>query len=84
MFFVVPFAGTWIEICGRKAVIISGKVVPFAGTWIEILPVRIKRGYLESFPSRERGLKLNVPCNAILSALSFPSRERGLKLSCSG
>ena len=36
-------------------------VVPHAGTWIEI--VRITRGNIldtESFPTRERGLKLNV------------------------
>ena len=56
---VVPLAGTWIETienCGRKS---RNFVVPLAGTWIETKRRRIGSvRQTESFPSRERGLKL--------------------------
>ena len=34
---------------------------------------------IQSFPSRERGLKLKLDAPFIADKLSFPSRERGLK-----
>ena len=55
---VVPHAGTWIEIVTRNKCGYWYTVVPHTGTWIEIkiLDGQIKEK--ESFPTRERGLKL--------------------------
>ena len=53
---VVPHAGPWIEI-DFQGVLDRSIVVPHAGTWIEI---RYQLHYihpLQSFPTRERGLK---------------------------
>ena len=54
-------------------------VVPFAGAWIEILIMDGRFCVIVSFPSRERGLKFELPCPVDNAIQSFPSRERGLK-----
>ena len=37
---VVPYVGTWIEICGKLSSHRYLDVVPYVGTWIEIhLPI---------------------------------------------
>ena len=55
---VVPHAGTWIEISANKSVSSGLGVVPHAGTWIEIIVEGTGNRFDESFPTRERGLKL--------------------------
>ena len=35
-FAVVPYVGTWIEICNLCIEFTSVNVVPYVGTWIEI------------------------------------------------
>ena len=56
--YVVPHAGTWIEISIINHYKIPTLVVPHAGTWIEMFFV-LSCGYAtyKSFPTRERGLK---------------------------
>ena len=54
-------------------------VVPHAGTWIEMYKPKEKETRLESFPTRERGLKYPVSSGPSPSLWSFPTRERGLK-----
>ena len=58
--YVVPLAGTWIEtdvISGNTTAV---TVVPLAGTWIETRKERVLNHICQtSFPSRERGLKLD-------------------------
>ena len=56
-YYVVPHAGTWIEIIVDSALSILDAVVPHAGTWIEIMAKRRKITDTRSFPTRERGLK---------------------------
>ena len=54
-------------------------VAPLAGTWIEtLIPVPFLCIH-QSFPLRERGLKLTKKCEEQFEAGSFPLRERGLK-----
>ncbi len=56
--YVVPHAGTWIEIDIWEFINSEHIVVPHAGTWIEIADRNW--GFLPastSFPTRERGLK---------------------------
>ena len=83
---VVPHAGTWIEISLPSVPEWLSFVVPHAGTWIEIICReynvneewrRSPRGNVDwnrwchvdrcscwlSFPTRERGLKLQYPCS---------------------
>ena len=55
--FVVPHAGTWIEIKISIMIFLRCTVVPHAGTWIEIMLGLICRLMFKSFPTRERGLK---------------------------
>ena len=33
---VVPYVGTWIEICFENGQFLPDEVVPYVGTWIEI------------------------------------------------
>ena len=54
---VVPHAGTWIEIYPDVVLNCVFPVVPHAGTWIEIKQVLHFLNPVESFPTRERGLK---------------------------
>ena len=55
-------------------------VVPHAGTWIEINDEDLEwNRAIESFPTRERGLKLSNSTSRQILELSFPTRERGLK-----
>ena len=54
---VVPHAGTWIEMTAIMGLMNQTWVVPHAGTWIEIIDVIQKYDVVESFPTRERGLK---------------------------
>ena len=56
-YLVVPHAGTWIEIAQEIDLPEQKTVVPHAGTWIEIFHKSPKNVYLQSFPTRERGLK---------------------------
>ena len=56
-FFVVPHAGTWIEIDGSFSILKLSYVVPHAGTWIEIKRAHELESQIQSFPTRERGLK---------------------------
>ena len=56
--YVVPLAGTWIETDGADRPQLKVLVVPLAGTWIETYPLSLPYVDAESFPSRERGLKL--------------------------
>ena len=56
--FVVPHAGTWIEIAYPASGLTGLIVVPHAGTWIEIDGKDgIPGTNGTSFPTRERGLK---------------------------
>ena len=55
---VVPLAGTWIETESLCNIHSRKIVVPLAGTWIETTDIGFFDKYIESFPSRERGLKL--------------------------
>ena len=55
--FVVPHAGTWIEITKNALCAQDCEVVPHAGTWIEIINFGINSWNRWSFPTRERGLK---------------------------
>ena len=54
---VVPHAGTWIEMWKWRVCSSSSIVVPHAGTWIEICIRYRGRKVATSFPTRERGLK---------------------------
>ena len=54
-------------------------VVPHAGTWIEINKIVVRKWNLQSFPTRERGLKCTYRQQLLPMVLSFPTRERGLK-----
>ena len=58
--FVVPHAGTWIEIRIRPRSNTEISVVPHAGTWIEIQTERQRLQTMKSFPTRERGLKYTL------------------------
>ena len=79
--FVVPLAGTWIEItiafAQRFASHTSFPSRERGLKWtISLFAVKFSR----SFPSRERGLKYWKRLkNVIQNGMSFPSRERGLK-----
>ena len=55
--YVVPHAGTWIEIVEEYIKAKAEVVVPHAGTWIEITKDREKIEKELSFPTRKRGLK---------------------------
>ena len=55
---VVPHAGTWIEIRVELVLTMTDFVVPHAGTWIEIIEINANVTQPVSFPTRERGLKL--------------------------
>ena len=57
---VVPHAGTWIEmkVIAQENILVV--VVPHAGTWIEIGKTCPEFVRQMSFPTRERGLKLEV------------------------
>ncbi len=37
LYTVVPYVGTWIEICNTHRGSSSLRVVPYVGTWIEII-----------------------------------------------
>ena len=54
-------------------------VAPFAGAWIEIWRKRSNQSFLQSLPSRERGLKSRAGDRETTASGSLPSRERGLK-----
>ena len=54
-------------------------VAPFAGAWIEIWRKRSNQSFLQSLPSRERGLKYAAVPVGSDAGKSLPSRERGLK-----
>ena len=59
--FVVPLVGTWIEMPDVFSLLSPVTVVPLVGTWIEIsntIPRHTEP--LRSFPSWERGLKLQI------------------------
>ena len=57
------------------------KVAPLAGAWIETWLVSYaSRNFLESHPSRVRGLKHGILWGRIYIRKSHPSRVRGLKL----
>ena len=58
---VAPFAGAWIEILIYYPFIGNVNVAPFAGAWIEIRETLTLRGFRASLPSRERGLKSELP-----------------------
>ena len=60
MLSVVPHAGTWIEIYAETPRHAMSSVVPHAGTWIEMSAYPKFRHALRSFPTRERGLKLQM------------------------
>ena len=47
-------------------------VAPFAGAWIETCISSGYRPYLQSLPSRERGLKLYVADNIVFAFLVAP------------
>ena len=49
------------------------------GAWIEIATCGYRRACCEVAPVRERGLKLIVATQRIISRLVAPVRERGLK-----
>ena len=78
---VAPLAGAWIETASTAlAVTVGVLVAPLAGAWIETENTKILIAYMQSLPSRERGLKHVVETNKVRCAVSLPSRERGLKL----
>ena len=77
--YVVPHAGTWIEIHLSAKKMLQIQVVPHAGTWIEILLTVEKSVKQASFPTRERGLKYRSLLEWHDRKMSFPTRERGLK-----
>ena len=54
---VVPHEGTWIEIPLILFFVGYNAVVPHEGTWIEIMKDIASLLIVESFPTRERGLK---------------------------
>ena len=77
---VTPFAGVWIEICSAVDNVSQSFVTPFAGVWIEmILNLPLYGILVASLPSRECGLKLELPLQIRQSDWSLPSRECGLK-----
>ena len=56
--YVVPHAGTWIEILGRFAAHLHLPVVPHAGTWIEMCPCfAVSCNLFLSSLTQGRGLK---------------------------
>ena len=57
---VVPYVGTWIEICSYLLALVGFCVVPYVGTWIEILFPRV----LDVEPSG-RSLRGNVDRNSL-------------------
>ena len=59
-FAVVPHAGTWSEIQKFHINVTGKEVVPHAGTWIEIPRLTLWHWHRQSFPTRERGLKLSL------------------------
>ena len=54
-------------------------VVPHVGTWIEIYSRLWETMERRSFPTWERGLKLNIIRQTTKDISSFPTWERGLK-----
>ena len=55
---VAPHAGAWIETCNFFLAFMYVQVAPHAGAWIETWWSKLICFHLESFPMRERGLKL--------------------------
>ena len=52
---VVPYVGTWIEICDDQWNLRENVVVPYVGTWIEISIMLMILLHIKSFPTWERG-----------------------------
>ena len=70
--YVVPLAGTWIEMFAREVGSILLKVVPLAGTWIEIQLITNTAWCAESYLSQVRGLKYVERCNSPRDAEVVP------------
>ena len=54
---VAPLAGAWIETWLIKQAPTRDRVAPLAGAWIETHNTGSLQHYLQSHPSRVRGLK---------------------------
>ena len=79
--FVVPHAGTWIEIKISIMIFLRCTVVPHAGTWIEIMLGLICRLMSTSFPTRERGLKFRHWTISQQSAPVVPNAGTWIEIS---
>ena len=77
--YVVPHAGTWIEISMLFALLFSSAVVPHAGTWIEIILVWLMKFPVIVVPHAGTWIEIADTRDLGLGAVSFPTRERGLK-----
>ena len=72
---VALFAGAWIEITALFTLRSNSAVAPFAGAWIEMLRDPESARMRQSFPSRERGLKLHdIVQNLLLPGRSLRGR----------
>ena len=58
---VAPFTGAWIEIQPGTSTPRPIRVAPFTGAWIEIFVLGWTAWNTASLPSRERGLKCDIP-----------------------
>ena len=72
---VVPYVGTWIEMCTVSTPSGETVVVPYVGTWIEIY---VSQNYEKNFP--RRSLRGNVDRNQNrVNMSSAGNRRRSLR-----
>ena len=63
--FVVPHAGTWIEMWMNLSSRLSRTVVPHAGTWIEIDGRDAYDDYMTVVPHAGTWIEMSIPCAGV-------------------
>ena len=63
--------------------VISVSVVPHAGTWIEIVVLGQYSKIIQSFPTRERGLKFTKKLAGLFETMVVPHAGTWIEIWCS-